>query len=99
MESPISIRIPDDVLQKIDAEGKRGNVINRILRSHYFPIASPADIEAAKEAGVPYIECRNIRAVTKKEVAAAVAARLERVGHDPKTCRIYKCGMCAAVKA
>ena len=28
------------------------------------------------------------------------SARLrQRVGHDPKTCRTYKCGLCAAAKA
>lgn len=39
------------------------------------------------------------RAQLKSETGSIPAGPTQSDSHDPKTCRVYKCGMCAAVKA
>lgn len=92
MESPIPVRIPADILMKIDAEGKRGTVINRILREYYD--ARPMKVGEART--VIHNGGASLYIRTTSEALAALKG-LER-RHDAKTCRGYKCGMCAAEK-
>lgn len=95
MESPIPVRIPVDILAKIDAEGKRGTVVNRILRKHYqLPLQS-----YAVERVSSHLDSLRRVPPSERVVIHNLARNNLRPGHDPKTCKVYKCGMCAAVKA
>lgn len=95
MESPTPVRIPPDVLQKIDAEGKRGTVINRILRDHY---RLPLQEDAVERVSSHLSSLRRVPP-SERVVIENLARTNLRPAHDPKTCRLYGCGMCAASKA
>lgn len=43
------------------------------------------------------IPCADPKNVTCEEVMQAVVARAKRPDHDAKSCRVYKCGLCAAI--
>jgi hypothetical protein len=98
MSTLISIRVEDDVLQKIDEQGKRGTVINAILANHFSkdPVwARPAIpkhevIEAVKSK-------KDVGGFNSdgKLVLGRGTGQMYYRPHDKKTCRVYKCGMCA----
>jgi len=85
MSTSVTLRIPDDILEKLDCiKGKRSEVIIQILS---------ASLHRGSGVLVPDAE------VQAKMVADNAVAQQKRELHDPATCRIYKCGMCAIVKA
>lgn len=91
MESPISLRIPDDVLSWLDEQGKRGTVINRILRGAF---------ENGQSAWPGSEEQKRFEAISTP-VGKPIHIKLPQrwvAAHDSASCRVYKCGMCAAKK-
>ncbi len=59
-------------------------------------MASSEDMELARKTKVPYIECADVRKVSKGEVVKAIVDTLLRKSHDKANCRVYGCLMCKA---
>lgn len=97
----ISLRLYPELLAEIDAIAKaerrsRNQVI--IMR---LETGSVAQLDRAPAVGLG--EAGSIPALPTKpgsRTATGIERMLDskRSTHDPKTCRIYKCGMCASLK-
>lgn len=99
----ISLRLPDDLVAELDAIAKaerrsRNQIILMRLENPMLVATRQDPIELARTMLGPgaLIPCADPRNLTRAEVMEAVERK--RAAHDPKTCRIYKCGMCASLK-
>ena len=99
MSTKINIRIPDELLAKVDAQGdNRSATIIDILTEHFDPTFQPADpavsadVLAAQEAQRLHMRLK----ATNPTRPPATSIYAPRPAHDPATCRVYKCGICAA---
>jgi Ribbon-helix-helix protein, copG family len=99
----ISLRIPDELVAELDAIAKaerrsRNQVILMRLENPLLATTRQEPIELARTMLGPgaLIPCADPQKLTRAEVMEA--AERKRAMHDPKTCRIYKCGMCAGMK-
>ena len=86
MSTLVAVRVPDELLAKVDAKGKRSQVIIAALEAYL---------------GGPGVNAVVHSLATRFHDSVTVAAKLPsaRPAHDPKTCNVYGCGMCQAAKS
>lgn len=88
MSTLVAVRIPDELLYKVDAKGKRSRVILEALEAYF---ALPAvTVHPPERLVVTKVDA------DRKEIHIS---SLRRPEHNPKECRVYKCGQCAILKA
>jgi hypothetical protein len=112
-DTPISIRIPEDILADIDKEAaeeerSRHWVIIRRLKTStseaHKPLMSVEYVDPAEsvcmECGCSFGVHLKVCSLFVDPNARMVARAVEsgRPKHDPAACRIYNCGMCKAMK-
>jgi hypothetical protein len=88
----VAVRIPDDVIQQVDAKGKRSRVILDALDLYL----NSAPVERIDE------QTKTIHFKTRIPTsvkAGSVAIGLTRREHDAQTCKVYGCLMCKQAKA
>jgi hypothetical protein len=107
-DKPVSVRIPIEVLEKIDEMAERehrsrhGQIL-AMLRE--FLDASGAVMRVAEVDKSKRPEWQKVEKVVKVEGKRVISGEvIEKKsgsaggGHDPVTCRIYRCGMCLAAR-
>lgn len=100
----IAVRVPDDLAAKMDAKGKRTQVVLAALQA--FLVDDRGEAQKVERRSPKPKAASSILATPATfkdgvpDIGTVGLARLltKRAEHDSKTCRIYKCGMCAASK-
>ena len=85
--SVISVRLPSDVLAEID---RMAESIGR-SRNWYIHRCLVDRVDKGEDSSM-------VESLPSKQSVAGSSPAPRSIFHDSKTCRIYKCGMCAAEK-
>jgi hypothetical protein len=89
------VNVDVDLLRAIAIEaankgvGRRDLVVS-VLCEHFFPGADQSNV-GRHAAPTPQVVRRRVKKIEAEKSAAST--------HDPATCRVYKCGLCAVAKS
>jgi hypothetical protein len=106
MSTLIAVRIPDDLIAAIDAQGKRSSVIIAILQNHFDksrpewakpPIPKHDILDAAIERAPEGAIAVELRGGDNADILIE-RREISTRSHNPKTCTLYGCLMCKMVK-
>jgi hypothetical protein len=104
MSTLVAVRVPDELLAKVDAKGKRSPVIIAALEAYLggaHGVVRSNSVLTNGRIGSVSDTVAVVQSLPKPiRPAVTVAARLAnaRPAHDPETCKVYGCGMCQAAK-
>lgn len=105
MSTLIAVRVPDDLVVKMDARGKRSRVVIDALRTYLEggtpsapPTAKPASgkprARPPVDASLPDV----VEEPAQPRPASIHTGNYQRPTHDAATCTAYGCGMCKVAK-